>query len=87
MLGPSVLALATAVGLVTWARTGITALRYELTRLLEQETVLRAGVEKLKIEEAALASPGRIQQAARAMGLRDPSPGQLVPLPPEARRP
>jgi cell division protein FtsL len=75
-----VLILATAAGLVVWTRTEITTLRYRLTRLLEQEATIRAGVEKLKIEEAALSSTARVESEAGALGLIDPRPARVIHL-------
>ena len=65
-------------GLLVWARTEIRSLQYRLTRLVDHETTLRAEVEKLSVEVAALSAPARIEKRARALGLRDPAPGQLV---------
>ena len=80
LLGPSVLAVATAAAAVVWARTEVTTLRYECARLLEEEARLRVEVEKLHVERAALGAPARIDAGARRLGLVDPRPEQVVLL-------
>ncbi|MEE8557321.1 MAG: cell division protein FtsL [Myxococcota bacterium] len=80
LVGPSVLAVATAAAAVVWARTEVTTLRYECASLLKQEARLRVEVEKLQLERAALAAPDRIEAGARKLGLVDPRPEQVVLL-------
>ncbi len=76
--------VATAIGVLlgagalVWTRTEILSLQYHLARLVDHEAELRAEVEKLTVEVAALSSPARVERQARALGLRDPSPGQVV---------
>ena len=85
-------ALATAAGLVLGAgalvftRTEILSLRYEQSRLLDQKSELRNQVEKLRLEEAALSAPDRIEARARALGLRYPTNGQVVHVARQAGR-
>ncbi len=86
-LVPGALLLGTTLGIVVAARTEVTALRYRLVQLLERETHLRAEVEKLRIEGAALASPKRVEKRARALGLADPRPGQVIALSSSSDRP
>lgn len=77
-------ALATAAGLLLGAgalvftRTEILSLRYQQSRLLDQRNELRREVEKLRVEEAALSAPDRIEAGGRALGLRYPTNGQVV---------
>ena len=80
LVGPSVLAVATAAAVVVWARTEVTTLRYECASLLKQEARLGVEVEKLQLERAALAAPDRIEAGARKLGLVDPRPEQVVLL-------
>ncbi len=76
--------VATTIGLVlgasalVWTRTQIMSLRYQYSHLIRLETDLRHEVEKLRIEQAALSSPSRIENQARALGLSYPQPGQMV---------
>ena len=81
LLGPGLVVMATVIGLTVWTRTEVTAHRYRISRLLEEEAVLRVEVERLRTEVAALASPQRIEREARRRGLTHPRPGQIVPLP------
>jgi cell division protein FtsL len=80
LLGPAVLAFAVASSLVVWTRIEITSLRYRLVELLDREGGLRGEVEKLRIEAAALGSLERIEGMARARGLTEPRPEQVVVL-------
>ena len=81
VLVPALVAATTASALVVAARTEITALAYRVGRLLDSEAALRREVEKLRLEVAALTSPKRIEREARAIGLVDPRPGQVLILP------
>jgi cell division protein FtsL len=72
------LGVALGAGALVWTRTEILSLRYHLARLVDLEAALRAEVEKLAVEVAALSAPARIEKQARALGLGDPSPGQVV---------
>jgi cell division protein FtsL len=65
---------------LVWTRNEITRLRYRLADVAEQRAVLRAEIEKLEIELAALGSPRRIEARALALGLRYPQPGQVIHL-------
>jgi hypothetical protein len=75
-----------AAGFLVAARTQMISKRYELTRLRERESRLRASVERLRVEVAALRSPDQIRPRAEAMGLVQPGPGQILPLPAAALR-
>ncbi len=72
------LGVALGAGALVWTRTEILSLRYHLARLVDLEAALRAEVEKLSVEVAALSAPARIERRARALGLRDPAPGQVA---------
>jgi hypothetical protein len=80
LLGPAVIALAIASGLVVWTRLEITSLRYQMAELLGRESEVRGKVEKLRIEAAALGSPERIERMGRARGLTEPRPEQVLVL-------
>jgi len=76
--------VATAIGVLlgagalVWTRTEILSSQYQLALLVDFEAELRAEVEKLAVEVAALSSPARVERQALALGLRNPSPGQVV---------
>ena len=78
------LALALGIGIsaatLVSARIEVTSLRYRLSALLERESELRRQVEKLRVEEAALAAPDQLEGRARSLGLRYPVTGQVVRL-------
>ncbi len=87
LLGPGLVLMATVIGLTVWTRTEVTAHRYRISQLLDEEAALRVDVERLRTEVAALASPKRIEREARRRGLTHPRPGQIVPLPAVGSRP
>jgi cell division protein FtsL len=70
--------LAVGAAALVWTRTEILSLRYEQSHLLSREAGLRADVEKLRVEEAALSAPERIERRARKLGLRYPVAGQVL---------
>lgn len=74
------LGVALGAGSLVWTRTEILTLRYELSSLLDEETLLSGEVEKLKLEEATLIAPERIESRARAMGMRYPQSGEVIHL-------
>jgi cell division protein FtsL len=78
LLGFATLGLLVGAGVIVWARTEVTRLRYQLMQAYETESLLRDEVEKLRVEAAALAAPERLEKEARALGLRYPEPGQVV---------
>lgn len=69
-----------AAAVLVFTRTELLSLRYEHERLAAREAQLRSAVEKLRLEEAALLAPERIEPRARELGLRDPQPGQVIRL-------
>jgi cell division protein FtsL len=87
------IALATALGValgagaLVWTRTEILSLRYELSRLDEDERILLDDVEKLRLELAALRAHERIEAGARRLGLRYPRAGEVIHLPDSRERP
>lgn len=78
--------VATAIGVLlgagalVWTRTEILSLRYQLARGVDRAGELRGEVEKLSVEVAALSAPARVERQARALGLGDPQPGQVLRL-------
>ncbi|MFQ5515482.1 MAG: hypothetical protein ACE5FG_13760 [Myxococcota bacterium] len=76
----STVGITLGAGLLTFTRIQITSLRYHLNALLQRESRLRSDVEKLRVEEAALVAPRRLERRARELGLRYPQPGQVVSL-------
>ena len=72
--------LSLGAGLLVYTRTEVYSLSYRLSALVSREAQLRGRVEKLRLEAAALAAPGRLESEARALGLTYPDPGQIVLL-------
>lgn len=77
---PVLLVGAGAAGVIVRVRTQITTLGYDHVRLHDRETAVRAEVEKLRVEVAALSSPERIEEEAHRLGLVAARPGQIVRL-------
>lgn len=69
------LSLPNALGTIAGYR--IQALEQERMRLLSQR-------EAMEVQEAALLSPQRLEELAQEMQLRDPVPGQVLVLNPQA---
>ncbi len=76
----SAVGVAVGAGALVWTRTEILSLRYELSRLVDDEARLLADVEKLHVEAAVLSTPERIESRARKLGLRYPRTGDVVRL-------
>ncbi len=74
----TVLGIAIGSAALVWTRTRVVSLRYELARRVNEHADLRADVEKLRVEVAALSSPDRIEAEARQLGLRYPRAGQIL---------
>lgn len=70
--------VAVGAGVLVWTRTELLSLQYRLARQVETEAELRAEVEKLRVEVAALSAPARIEREALALGLRAAGPDQVV---------
>ena len=52
-----------------------------LSRLQQEELDLKEMNQKLKVELATLTSPQSLEDSARALGLRDALPEQIIILP------
>jgi len=74
------LGLSVAAGVLVYARTSITLLRYRHGDLVDLENTLRSDVEKLELKAAALASPVHLEKKARDLGLHYPKTGQIIHL-------
>ena len=64
-----------------WSNFEGTQIGYDLSRLQEEELKLKALNQKLKVELATLKSPQNLEAAARAFGLKEASPEQIIILP------
>ena len=78
------MALGTTLGLVlgasalVWTRSEITRLSYRLAEVDVRRVQLDRQVEKLRIEAAALSAPEKLEARASELGLRYPTPGEVV---------
>ena len=63
-----------------WSNFEGTRIGYDLSRLQQEEVRLRDLNQKLKIELATLKSPQSIENAARAIGLREAQTEQIIIL-------
>lgn len=73
--------LLTGIGFV-WSNFETTQLGYSITQLKKEELRLRDLNKKLKLELAYLKSPQNLHsRATKYLGLRQPSPDQIVVLP------
>ena len=64
-----------------WSNLEGTQIGYDLSRLKHEELRLKDLNSKLRLELATLRSPQYLEEAARAFGLKAPSPRQIVVLP------
>lgn len=64
-----------------WSNLEGTQIGYDLSRLKQDELRLKDLNNKLRLELATLKSPQYLEEAARAFGLKVPSPAQIVVLP------
>jgi len=64
-----------------WSNYEGTQIGFSLSRLQQDELNLQELNQKLKVELATLKSPQNLEAAARALGLRDPLPEQIIFLP------
>ena len=76
----SALGVLVGAGALVWTRTEILSLQYRLGRAVERAAHLRAEVEKLRVEVAALSAPERIEPRALRLGLRYPGRGQVIDI-------
>ena len=66
--------------LYAWQHFAVIQSRYQLAALKSDQTQAAELNRELKLEQASLASPARIDQIARAqLGLTAPAPGQIAP--------
>ena len=64
---------------VVWSRIQVTQLGYQISQASNKQTQLLQINNQLKIEEASLKSPARIESIARnELGLINPEPKQKV---------
>jgi len=64
-----------------WSNFEGTQIGYDVSRLKHEELRLKDLNTKLRLELATLKSPQYLEEAARAIGLKAPSPRQIVVLP------
>lgn len=75
------LLMGTSIGYV-WSNFERTQIGYDLSQLKEKEIKLREVNRKLRLELATLKSPQNLERlAVRKLGLRPPTPDQIVVLP------
>ena len=73
--------MGSSIGYV-WSNFERTQIGYDLSQLKKKEMQFTETNRKLRLELAILKSPGRIEKVAREkLGLRQPSPDQIVVLP------
>jgi cell division protein FtsL len=75
-----VLFMGSGIGYV-WSNYEGTQIGFDLSRLQQDELTLKDLNQKLKVELALLKSPQNLEAAARALGLKDPLPEQIISLP------
>ena len=67
---------------VVWSRIQVTQLGYQISQASHKQTQLLQINNQLKIEEASLKSPARIENIAEEqLGLNNPEPQQKVFIP------
>jgi len=64
-----------------WSNLEGTQIGYDLSRLKHEELRLKDLNNKLRLELATLKSPQYLEEAAHALGLKAPSPRQIIVLP------
>jgi cell division protein FtsL len=64
-----------------WSNLEGTQIGYDLSRLKHEELRLKDLNKKLRLELATLRSPQYLEEASRSLGLKAPSPTQIVVLP------
>lgn len=73
--------MGTGIGYV-WSNFERTQIGYDLSQLKKEEMRLVEINQKLRLELAILKSPQNLEAVAtRSLGLRHPSPGQIIVLP------
>jgi cell division protein FtsL len=71
--------MGSSIGYV-WSNYEGTQIGFYLSRLQQDELELKELNRKLKVELATLKSPQNLEAAARALGLKDTSPEQIIIL-------
>jgi len=72
--------MGSAIGYVRSNYEG-TQIGFDLSRLQQDELTLKEVNRKLKVELATLKSPEYLEKAAKALGLKEASPEQIVFIP------
>jgi cell division protein FtsL len=75
-----ILFMGSGIGYV-WSNYEGTQIGFDLSLLNQEELYLKELNKKLKVELAVLKSPQNLEAAARALGLREALPEQIVILP------
>jgi len=75
-----VLFMGSGIGYV-WSNYEGTQIGFDVSRLQQDELNLKDLNQKLKVELATLKSPQNLEAAARALGLKDALPEQIISLP------
>ena len=75
-----ILFMGSGIGYV-WSNFEGTQIGFDLSRLQQEELDLKEMNQKLKVELATLTSPQSLEDSARALGLRDALPEQIIILP------
>jgi len=64
-----------------WSNYEGTQIGFDLSRLQQEELKIKELNRKLKVELATYKSPEYLEKAAKALGLKEPSPEQTIILP------
>jgi cell division protein FtsB len=64
-----------------WSNFEGTQIGYDVSRLKQEELKLQELNQKLRLELALYKSPQYLEEATHRLGLREPSPGQIIVLP------
>jgi cell division protein FtsL len=72
--------MGSSIGYV-WSNFEGTQIGYDISKLQHEELKLKELNQKLRLELATLKSPQYLEEAARRLGLRAATPGQIVLLP------
>jgi len=72
--------MGSAIGYVRSNYEG-TQIGFDLSRLQQEELTIKEENQKLKVELATYKSPEYLEKAAKALGLKEASPDQIVLIP------
>lgn len=75
-----ILFMGSGIGYV-WSNFEGTQIGYDLSRLKEEELKLQELNQKLRLELATYRSPQYLEGAIQKLGLKEPSPEQIIVLP------